>query len=133
VSGCEYKRIKKIKVCAGDLRHRVTIQTRALQANIPGQVSPSENFTELTKAWAGIETPNGYSKFAGVNINKNTTHIFIVRYQSAIANLEVANNFVLFDGRRMRILDVKNMNEDNLFLAIQCTERGDDSKTASDA
>ena len=87
----------------------------------------------MASPWAAVETPNGRSKFLGVNINDATTHIFIVRYSSGTASLEVANNFVLFDNRRMKILNTVNMNEDNLFIAIECTERGDDSKESTEA
>ena len=130
---CVTKRIPKVKICAADLRKRIVIQTRELGAVMPGQFSPVETFVTVANAWSGVETPNGRSKFLGTNINDDTTHIFIVRYSSDTSSLEVANNFVLFDSRRMRILDTTNMNEDNLFIAIECTERGDDTKAASEA
>lgn len=130
---CIRKRIPKVKICVGDLRHKIEIQTRSLSANKVGEFNPQETFSLVVTSWAGVETPNGSSKFLGVNINEDTTHIFVMRYSSVIANLEVANNFLLFKSRRMRILSVSNMNEDNIFLAIECTERGDDSKAASEA
>lgn len=130
---CERKRIPRIKICAGDLRHKIDIQTRSMSDNSPGQFNPAESFTTVVSPWSAVETPNGRSKFLGVNINEDTTHIFIIRYDSALSNIEAANNFVLFNSRRMRILGVKNMNEDNYFLAIECTERGDSSKAATEA
>ena len=130
---CIKKTIPTVKICTSDLRHRITIQTRSLGANKVGEFNPSEVFTTLSSQWAGVETPNGTSKFLGVNIDKSTTHIFIVRYNSTISSLEVANNFILFGTRRMRILSVKNMNEDNIFLAIECNERGLSSKDATEA
>ena len=130
---CVKKRIPRVKICAGDLRNKISIQTRALGGNRPGQNNPGPTFTTIFQPWAGVETPNGRSKFLGVNINEDTTHIFIVRFDSTISGLEVANNFVLFGTRRMRILSVKNMNEDNYFLAIECTERGLSTKDATEA
>lgn len=133
MSKCERKRVPVVKICAGDLRNKIDIQTRSLGGNSIGVVAPSETFTTLFSPWAAIETPNGKSRFLGVDINDQTTHIFIVRYDSTIVNIEVKNNFILFNSNRMKILRVKNMNEDNIFLAIECTERGDDGKAATEA
>lgn len=130
---CQKKRIPTVKICTGDLKHKITIQTRQLGGVSVGTYTPQETFTTLASPWAGIETPNGRSRFLGTNINEKTTHVFIVRYQSTIAELEVHNNFILYDSRRFKILSVTNTNEDNNFLAIEATERGDDDKDASDA
>lgn len=130
---CVKKRIPIVKICAGDLRDKITIQNRSLDPVRPGQINPSESFTTLFQPWAAVETPNGRSKFLGVAINEDTTHIFIVRFDTTIQELEVANNFILFRTRRMRILSVKNMNENNYFLAIECTERGLSTKDATEA
>jgi len=92
---------------------------------------PVMGFSDKASAWAGVETPNGKSKFLGVNTNEDTTHVFVVRYQSALSDIEVQNNFVLFNSRRFRILSVVNMNEYNEFLAIEATERGVDTKDAN--
>lgn len=130
---CVKKRITRIEICAADLNKKIAIQRRTLAPPSPGSTQPVLTFTDIASPWAAIETPTGASKFLGVNINDETTHIFIVRYRSLLANLEVANNFILFNDRRFRILNVTNMNEDNIFLAIETTERGDDDKDANEA
>lgn len=130
---CVKKRIDRIEICASDLNKKIAIQSRTLGAPSPGSTQPNYTFTDIANPWAGIETPRGASKFLGVNINDATTHIFIVRYRALLADLEVANNFILFKNRRFRILNVTNMNEDDIFLAIETTERGDDDKDANEA
>lgn len=130
---CVRKRIPRIEICAADLNKKIAIQERLLSAPSPGNTQPVLSFTNLASPWAAVETPRGSSKFLGVNINDDTTHIFIVRYRSLLDELEVGNNFILFKDRRFRILSVTNMNEDDIFLAIECTERGDDDKDANEA
>lgn len=130
---CVKKRIPRIEICAADLNKKIAIQRRVLEPPLPGDVQPILTFIDIANPWAAIETPTGASKFLGVNINDGTTHIFIVRYRALISALEVGNNFVLFNDRRFRILNVTNMNEDNIFLAIECTERGEDDKDANEA
>lgn len=130
---CVRKRINRIEICAADLNKKIAIQERVLSAPSPGSTQPFLTFTDIATPWAGVETPRGASKFLGVNINDETTHIFIVRYRTLLDDLEVGNNFILFKERRFRILNVTNMNEDNIFLAIEATERGDDDKDANEA
>jgi len=130
---CDKKRFKRTLLCAGDLRHKLTLQTRALQYLSPDQTSPEEEFKDVLKLSCAVETVSGTSKFAKVNINDDASHLFYVRYSKTVADIEVNNNFILFEGRRMKILEVTNNDEDKRFIIIQCTERGCSDKEAVDA
>lgn len=130
---CTFKRINKVKLCTADLRHKVAIQARALTGNYPNEFSPEIEFTTIAMPWAAIETTRGTSKFSGVNINDNISHIFTMRYNDTLNGVETGNHFILFHNRRFRILNVTNVNEDDTTLAFECTERGEDAQEATEA
>lgn len=134
---CGVKRIQSKRLCAGDLRHRISIVRRDLQAGLPGSFEPVETFTEISKAWAGIETSsaalNGVRRFDSVNTDELATHLFYVRHTSTLATLEPANHFVEYSGRRFRILDVVRAEEARQMVIIRATERGESEQEATQA
>lgn len=130
---CKKKRFTRTQLCAGDLRHKIAIQTRSLGGVSFGQTSPRETFTTIFSPWAAIETISGFRKFSGINIDENATDVFYILFSSAVAALEVGNHFILFDDKRFRILEVTDLNRDKRTLAIQCSDRGDDGLEASEA
>lgn len=134
---CVKVRFDKQQLCTGDLEHYIDIQSRALGINTPGTTSPVETFTSIKNVWAGIQTSSsiagGVALFSKININPNTTHVFFIYYDADLAKLETGNNFVLYKGERYRILATRNQGELNNMLALETTNRGDETKTASEA
>lgn len=129
---CEYKRFKRFKLCADDLTSLITLQTRELTPGRPGELA-SEEFTTIKQVWAAAKTVDGVARFSGVNIDDDATDLFYVRFDTDLKDLEEGNNFVNFDGDNFRILKVTNADRQKLFLIIQCSDRGDDTKEASEA
>ena len=130
---CKTKRFARERICAGDLRNRITIETRNLGFANFDDKDVTETFTTVTSTYAAIETIKGTRRFSGVNIDKRATHLFYVRYRAAIKDLETGNNYILHDSRRYFILELTINAEDNRFIIIQATNRGKDSEAASDA
>lgn len=134
---CVKMRFDKQQLCTGDLEHYIDIQARTLGTNTPGVTSPTETFTSIKNTWAGIQTSSsaagGMARFSKININPNTTHVFFVYYDVDLAKLEAGNNFILYEGERYRILATRNQGELNEMLALETTNRGDESKAASGA
>lgn len=137
MSRCVKMRFDKQQLCTGDLEHYIDIQARTLGINTPGTTSPTETFTSIKNVWAGIQTSlsvaGGVSRFSKININPNTTHVFFIYYDADLSRLETGNNFILYGGERYRILATRNQGELNEMLALETTNRGDDSKAASEA
>ncbi len=103
----------------GDLRHRVTLQTKA---TTPGSgTSTGEVFSLLAAVWAGVETLSGTRAIDGVNAGAGATHVFTIRDRSDVDS-EV---MILFDSRRFSIQDVERVNERGRFLRLLCEERRD--------
>lgn len=130
---CKTKRFARERICAGDLRNRITIQTRTLAAANFDDTDVDETFATVVSTYAAIETIRGTRRFASVNIDKRATHLFYVRYRDAIKDMETGNNFILHNSRRYFILELTIMAEDNRFIIIQATNRGESAEPASEA
>lgn len=141
MSTCKRIKIDKNTVCMGDHRHPISIQTRIIVAPGIGESQASEDFTLYADAIAGIKTvgstglvsARGVRKFNGINIDNSATHLFFVMYADLFFEVEIKNNFILFNGDYYTIISVDNINEDNLEIMYQCSLRGDSSKEASNA
>ena len=127
------KRIQETKLCRGDLRHYVDIQTRELIESDFGSAQPVEKFTTIRKQWCAIETVSGVSRFAKINILDDTTHVFWCFWDSDFPSLENRNHFLSCNWKRYKVLSVDNINERNWALAIQVTERGCSEEEATKA
>lgn len=121
-------KVKRRKVCIGDLRHRITIHTRDITAPDFGGVDFGETYEPLDNVWAAIETTNGKVRFNGVNQDEALTHAIYLRYRSDVS----AENWIeLVDGRRLRIIDTEDLDEQQEWLLLACTERGTKDKDAN--
>lgn len=134
---CDIKRIKATKLCRGDLKHLVEIQSRTLDPSGFDTNQPVETFTTIRQQWVAIETVSGVrhgvAKFARVNILDDSTHLFWCFWDADLPAIENRNNFILHDNRRFKVLKIDNINELNTVVAIQTTERGDNTEEASKA
>ena len=133
--GCTTKRFNKTQLCAGDLDKEIEFMTRTLGSPGLNDTVPPITLTLLKLVFCGVTTVKGSSKFSGVNIEDRPTHIFTVRHDPAILNLETANNFVRFNNtfniRLFRIVDVEINDEDQFYLDVLCTERGVETNLAA--
>ena len=127
---CDYKRIKTVKLCRADLKHLVELQQRVLDTSDLDSSNPVEVFTKLRDQWVAIETVSpGAARFGKINVDDNATHIFWMLWDVDIPE----PNFILNDGKRYKVLKIENINELNTTIAIQVTERGDETLGASEA
>ena len=107
------------KICPSDFKHLIAIQNRKTLPDNAG-VDFKLEFDAGIKAWAMIKTTRGSEFMGDLNIARDGTHIFTMRYIPAIT----AQNWVLYDERRFDILHVENIDEENRFLKLRCNERG---------
>lgn len=118
---CSPIRIKKRRVCTGDLKEQVVIQLRALKAPQSGSVDFDEEFTTSRAVWAAIETRSGIERFDGVNLISSPSHFIYIRYT---ADIDV-EKWITYKNDRYEILDVENLEERNEFLLLRCSPLGD--------
>lgn len=134
---CVSKKVKKVKLCSGDMNDTIDIVSRTISAPTLGTSDPKTTFTTIASPWAVIETidlSGGSARyFESVNVNDRPTHKFSIFYDADIWPLDSDNNFVEFDSRRFRIVGAKDLNEMKTTIEILCTERGVDTKDATKA
>lgn len=117
---CRPIKTKPFRVCSGDLKHRITLNTRAITTPTADSVDFGEQFTLEQNVYAMIETANGETVFDQTNIEKVITHKFYIRY---ISNLTF-EDWIVFKGKYYDILTVENLNEENRFMLLNACLRG---------
>ena len=122
---CKRINITKKKVCIGDLKRRIKVQIRTIVP--PDEIDYSQQITDLKEVWAAIQTSKGSEIFDGTNVIGVATHFFYIR---KIDNVTF-ENFVEYNNEKYRILDAQNLDEDDLFLVLRCTKRGDKTKNSN--
>lgn len=119
MSECVRIRIPHRKICVGDLKHRISLQSRTLGTPKFG-VDIEHEFSEFKKPWSGIRTLKGTNIFSGANLDEAPSHIFYIRYFDGLT----AESWVFYKDERYRILDVENIDERDEWYAIYCNQRG---------
>jgi SPP1 family predicted phage head-tail adaptor len=119
---CEIVNIKRRRVCFGDLNRQIILNIRSIDApETPNDFDYGQVFTVPTTVWAAIQTTNGKELFDGVNLIGTVTHIFYIKYVAGLTS----ESFVEYDSRYFRMLRLENLDENNEYMALLCTERGD--------
>lgn len=130
---CEKIRIKRKKLCSGDLQHLVQIMERTQVAPDFESLGPEEVFEESARIFMAIRTVSGKSFINGIQTLPETTHVFYCRRSEAIEEMDITKTFFLLSGKYYRVLKSEKINEDNFTLLIQCEVRGDSAKEAAEA
>lgn len=125
MSICKRVNITKKKVCIGDMTKKIKVQTRSIVA--PDNVDYSQDIKDFKEVWAAIQTSKGSEIFDGTNIIGVATHFFYIRRIDGVT----FENFVEYNSKKYKILDVQNLDEDDLFMVLRCTERGDQTKDSN--
>lgn len=124
--GCKRVALDKRRVCIGDLNKRIILHDRNITGVTSG-VDFDETLSNPKKVWAGLKTVHGEDIFDGANVIGVATHKFYIRF---IASL-TSETFVEFNGKYFKILDTQNLEENNEFIELRCSVRGDKTKAAN--
>ena len=122
-------RKKNRTLCVGDLVDRIVLQNRTLVAPPFGSADATEKFDGCWKAWSAVNTVRGKTFFAGVNVEVPVTHEVGLRFDARVS----AETWILFQGRRLDVLEVEDLEERHEWMVLTCTERGDAALEASRA
>lgn len=130
---CDYKRRKKTIVCTGNMRKQIILLTRNLdtKGNIFTDPIGLENtFTTLATVWAMNEDAKGQEVFdsVGLRIGQHTDNWYI-RYFEGITS----QTWVQFEEDYYKILNVRDLQRNHLYLKLECEFRGSTLKDAARA
>ena len=121
---CVKTKISKREFCLGDLNRSFSIKLRNITPPPDDGVDHDEVFTDFLDVHGAVETVNGVEIFDETNVLVGVvTHKFTFRFRSGVTFQE----FVIFRGKRYRILDVTNVDERDEWVVIRATERGVDT------
>ena len=129
---CVKLRRTKTQVCTGSLDKLIEIYQRDLTPPTNSlTVDPdyTETFTLLYTIWSMIETPKGKVIFDDVGEDIIITHYFYIRHVDNIT----AQNWIVYNGNRYDIKNVTDLEENRLYLRLECAIRGSVDKDASEA
>ena len=101
---------------AGALRHRVVIQSVGSTYDDYGDLSDS--WTTAASVWASIDPVSGQEKDIAGELSGVVTHKIKIRYRSGITT----QNRITFDSRVFQIEAVRDWQERNIYLELQCKE-----------
>lgn len=107
-------------LAAGDLRHRVTIQSR-IQARTP-QGGFTYTWATVNTAWAKVSPSAGNEYYFSDEVRSKMTHSIIMRAQSAALTPDMQ---LLFGTRIFNIVDVRLIDEIKHQLSIAAIENVD--------
>ncbi|MEE8341967.1 MAG: phage head closure protein [Candidatus Neomarinimicrobiota bacterium] len=120
---CQIIGPKHKKICAGDLRQRIEIQTRSITS--PADcINFDELFTTVETVFASIETVNGQTVFDSTNTEVIVTHKIYIRFLSTVT----AETWLQFNNEKYDILKVENIDNRNEYLILRCNKRGINTK-----
>lgn len=122
MSACERVKIKKRKICLGDLKHYILIQRRDLKGKKFGELDLEESFSDILSCWAAVQTSNSTRSFNSVGTNALITHVFYIRY---FQDCEVSpQDWVEFECNKYRIETIENLDQENQWLKLNCIKKG---------
>lgn len=101
---------------AGQLRHRVTLQSASQSTDSYGQVTLT--WSDTATVWASVQPLQGREAERAKQIHKDVTHNVTIRYRSGVST---AQRFKL-GSRYLNILSVLNTDERNVELVCLCME-----------
>ena len=89
-------------VRSGDMRDRVTFQTKQVRQSPMGQAI--ETWSDAFSCWADVDPLSGRELIAAQQVQSTVTHTVGVRYRKELANpTQVANMRIVFRGRFFNI------------------------------
>lgn len=124
MANCSPIKTKPFRVCIGDLKDRIVINSRSITSPLGSGVDFGESFIDPVTTYAMIETAIGETIFDATNTEKIVTHHFYIRF---LRNL-TAEGWILFKEKYYDILNVENMNEEDRFMLIRACVRGTELK-----
>ena len=130
MASCENVKIRRRKVCIGDMNQFITIQRRSITCKSITNIDYDEELENVASVWAAVNTNAGYRSFNQVGVNEGAgagsrqafTHKFYIRFSQEC--IPTSENFILWECDVYRIISVENLDGQNRFLALSAIRKG---------
>lgn len=100
---------------AGQLRHRLEIQTKSGTQDTYGQ--PAEDWTTQATVWGSVEPLLGRERFTAQQTQAEVTHRIRIRHRDLTAKSRIK-----FGSRYFEIIEILNPKERNVELSLLAKE-----------
>lgn len=123
--------IKKVKnkICASDFDKRIKIQiSQKTSNNAPNSINTT-TYTTILTTWAMIKTKPLNDFINGVNISSGVNINFHIRYTNSIDFRQQL--FVEYNNNLYTIQSFENKDEQNQFIVLTASQRGDKNINAN--
>ena len=117
------------KVCIGDFREKIKIQTTSISANNAPNGLSSVAFTTVAEVWAMIKTNASREFVDGVNIENGLNTDFYVRYNSAIPLTKQL--WIEYKSNLYKITNTDNIDKMDNIVRLRSAEKGDKTINAN--
>lgn len=106
------------------------LQTRNTKPLRQGNIDSELQFIDFADVIIAFDTNNrGKTTFDSTSTEQSITHELYLEYIDGVTS----EMWILYLGRRIKIIDVENIGELNGILKLRCIERGIDQNKASEA
>jgi hypothetical protein len=117
-------------VCSGSLRHRITVERRALLSALPGSAEVRHDYTTVLSAKAEIKTKQGTSLYNSVEINgKKVSHVITIRYTSTA--FDIRDRVRDGSGNLYAILSIEDVDNYHDWMRLYCALQGAETREAA--
>ena len=123
---CKRTKQNRKRYCLSDFRHTISIFAGEIVPTI-GDYNVTNDKSIIT-CRAKVKTTSGQSYFNGVNTGDEISHVITIPFTSTLIE---KNYMLLMNDNYYNIDNVTNENEDNLYLVLRCSKRGERSKEAN--
>jgi SPP1 family predicted phage head-tail adaptor len=101
----------------GRMRHRITIQRRAITFNDLGE--PVETWSDWKRIWASVEPLSGREYFSSAQAQAEVTH----RIRMRRADGFTTTDRIVFNDRVFEVDSIQNIGERNKELVVMAVEQ----------
>lgn len=117
-------------VCSGSLRHRITVERRALLSPLPGSAEAQYDYTTVFSAKAEIKTKQGTSLYNQVEIDgKKVSHVLTIRYTSTA--FDIRDRVRDGSGNLYAILSIEDVDNYHDWMRLYCALQGAETREAA--
>lgn len=103
-------------LCAGQLRHQVTLQSRTVSVASNGD--PTSVWTTYATTWAVVEPLTGREYWESRATQSEVTHRVTLRHRSGVS----PTDRVVYKSRNLDVVAVRNLEERDRILVLDCKE-----------
>lgn len=126
------KKIRRVdkRICIGAMNRKIALNKRTLTVPSGADVDFNEVFSDPITVWANVRTVSGVIVFDSTNTAREVSHEVDIRYRADLTaetwiKLLAINSTV---DVYLYVIQLENLNEENKYMRLRCTLRGDIAK-----